>query len=147
MGKSDCFRKKYCTQNGVNRALLKPESTLLIFFLNLSIRFFWNSTWWQTLKSRQKWLFWILKINSYFTQNGVNRSSVGTRVPLLLCTCFFCFRFSWRLGERDRERGGRGGGRGKGGINLKSKCSEEFAYQFSILTIKRALILRRHQQF
>ena len=48
------------------------KSTLLNFSLNLLNRFFWNCTWWHTLKNVLKWLFWSFNQNSYYAQNGVN---------------------------------------------------------------------------
>ena len=53
------------------------KSNFLNFSVNLFIIFFWNCTWWLTLKSDKKWVFWIFKENLYFCQVRVNVSFLG----------------------------------------------------------------------
>ena len=56
-----------------------------------------------TLKSGQKWLFWISKENSYCAQIEINELSVATGRPLLLRPCFavdvdlFLNELTWKL--------------------------------------------------
>ena len=53
-------------------SILDPRSLFLNSSSNLFIRFFWNCTWWEALKSSFKLLFWIFKENSYYGQDRVN---------------------------------------------------------------------------
>ena len=50
----------YYTRIGKSCLFLGPKSIVFTFSLNLFFRFFWNYTWWQSLKCWQKWLldFW-----------------------------------------------------------------------------------------
>ena len=70
----------WCAQSGVNGAFSGTKSKLLNFFVNLFIRFFWNCTWWQALKSGQKWQFWIIMERSYYAQNGRSGSFLSPKL-------------------------------------------------------------------
>ena len=62
----DFYGKFFLSPKRVDRAFLTPKSILYKFSLNLFIRFFWNCTWWQALKSGVKWLLWIYTSNHMF---------------------------------------------------------------------------------
>ena len=55
------LRYIYFAKIEVTGPFLFPKSTLLNRFLNLFIRFFWDYTQWQALKSGLEWLLWISK--------------------------------------------------------------------------------------
>ena len=80
---------------GFKGELFKPKKRECGSYLGPKSTFktFVNYTWWQALKSGYIWLFWILKENSYYAQNGVNWSSIRIWGPLLLCTCLCCDYF------------------------------------------------------
>ena len=52
------------------------------FSLILFIRFFWNFTWWQALKSGWKWLF-LNNENISYVQNGENSLFLSPKPTLL----------------------------------------------------------------
>ena len=77
--------------NEANGAFLDPT---LIFFLNLHLRFFWNSTWQPALKLG-KGEFWIFKENYYYPQNGKIGRSWPRNHYLFYFSLNLFIRFFW----------------------------------------------------
>lgn len=84
--------KVFC-QNGL-RQFLDPNSTLLNFFVNLLIKFFLKL---YLRTGGEKWAKVTVLIfyeNSYYVQNGVNRSSAWPGGSITLSYLFCVFSFS-----------------------------------------------------
>ena len=80
-------RNTYFSQNGGSGSLWREKPTLLNFFLNLLLRFFWNCTWWQVqFESGLYCSLWIFKVSEYpFKQNEY----MFKNMKVLLYTCIY----------------------------------------------------------
>ena len=73
----------YYAQNEGKWSILDQKSRHLNFSLNFITKSFWSYTWSLTLKSVLMWLFWIMKENSYYVENGQNGSFLDLKSTLL----------------------------------------------------------------
>ena len=80
------FNESFYFINGENGSFLEPKLLINFFLKSCSLGFFEIIP---ALKSGQKWLFWIWKGNSYYAQNGLNKSIVRTHGSFLLHTQYF----------------------------------------------------------
>ena len=84
--------KKSCyTQNWRSRSFFALKINFFEFFSKSLHKVFQKLYCMTGIKNGQKLLFWILKENSYYAQNGVNGLSVRNGSPLWLCTSFKWF--------------------------------------------------------
>lgn len=72
---------------------MDPTSTHFNFSLNLFIGYFWNCNWWVALRRGFKWMFWIVKENSYYAYNGVNGTFFGPKSIMLKYSSIMVIKF------------------------------------------------------